>query len=102
MVRAENQETLREELIAVFLTKSAQDWEVMLDQAGVPSSRVRTLKEVISEGQPEARSLLGELKVGDAQIATRLPAIGFRLNGDSLLPERPPRKVGEDNERYLS
>ena len=102
MVRAENQETLREELIAVFLTKSAQDWEVMLDQAGVPSSRVRTLKEVMSEGQPEARSLLGELKVGDAQIATRLPAIGFRLNGDSLLPERPPRKVGEDNERYLS
>ena len=85
-----------------ILDKSAQDWEVMLDQAGVPASRVRTLKEVMSEGQPEARSLLGELKVGDAQIATRLPAIGFRLNGDSLLPERPPRKVGEDNERYLS
>ena len=56
----------------------------------------------MAEGQPEARSLLGELKVGDAQIATRLPAIGFRLNGDSLLPEKPPRKVGEDNERYLS
>ena len=31
MVRAENQETLRQELIAVFLTKPAQDWEVMLD-----------------------------------------------------------------------
>ena len=102
MVRAENQETLRQELIAVFLTKPAQDWEVMLDRAGVPSSRVRTLKEVISEGQPEARSLLGELKVGDAEVPTRLPAIGFRLNGDSLRPKRPPRKVGEDNKRYLS
>ena len=102
IVRSENQETLRQELIAVFLTTPAQDWEVMLDRAGVPSSRVRTLKEVISEGQPEARSLLGELKVGDAKVPTRLPAIGFRLNGDSLRPERPPRKVGEDNKRYLS
>ena len=102
IVRSENQESLRQALIEVFLTKSAKDWEVKLDEAGVPSSRVRTLNEVISEGQPEARSLLGELKVGDAQIPALLPAIGFRLNGDSLRPERPPRKVGEDNKRYLS
>ena len=102
IVRSENQETLRQALIEVFLTKSAQDWERKLDGAGVPASRVRTLNEVISEGQPEARSLLAELKVGDAQIPTRLPAIGFRLNGDSLQPESAPRRVGEDNKRYFS
>ena len=100
-VRANNQETLRTEIERVFLTRSAAEWEAMLDKAGVPSSRVRTLGEVVAEGQPAARSLLGQLEVGENATAVQLPAIGFRLNGDSLKPQTAPKDVGADNERYL-
>ena len=101
IVRSKNQEALREELDGVFLERSGEEWESLLDEVGVPSSRVRRLGEVISEGQPEARNLLGELKVGKNGTPVQLPAIGFRLNGDSLRPLRAPKGVGEDTGRYL-
>ena len=77
MVRAENQETLREELIAVFLTKSARIGKLCLT-AGVPlAGYERSGEEAASEGQPEARSLLGELKAGDAQSLPGYPLLVF-------------------------
>ncbi len=100
-VRSKNQESLREELDRVFQTRSGEEWESLLDEAGVPSSRVRKLGEVISEGQPDARNLLGELKVGKDETPVQLPAIGFRLNGDSLRPQSAPKSVGEDTDRYI-
>ena len=52
--------------------------------------------------QPAARELLHELPVGAHDTPVQLPAIGFRLNGDALAPTRPPRLVGQDNDRWLS
>ena len=31
----------------------------------------------------------------------KLPAIGFRLNGNSLKPVNSPKKLGHDNSRLL-
>jgi len=101
-IRRENHEALRVEIQQVFMTKPAEHWEILLDEAGVPASRVRTINELLSEGQPAARGLLTELKVGDADTPLQLPGIGFRLNGDSLTPQRAPRKVGADNDKWLS
>ncbi|HBK17408.1 MAG TPA: hypothetical protein DDZ38_02120 [Gammaproteobacteria bacterium] len=67
----------------------------------MPASRVRQLSEVIDEGQPAARDLLAPLPVGSAERSVSLPGIGFRLNGDSLLPSRSPGEVGRDNDRWL-
>jgi len=100
-IRRENHEALRVEIQQVFMTKPARHWETLLDEAGVPASRVRTINELLAEGQPAARGLLTELKVGDADTPLQLPGIGFRLNGDSLTPQRAPRKVGADNDKWL-
>ena len=100
--RRENHEALRVEIQQVFMTKPARHWETLLDEAGVPASRVRTINELLAEGQPAARGLLTELKVGDADTPLQLPGIGFRLNGDSLTPQRAPRKIGADNDKWLS
>jgi len=99
--RRENHEALRLEIQQVFMTKPARHWETLLDEAGVPASRVRTINELLTEGQPAARGLLTELKVGDVDTPLKLPGIGFRLNGDSLTPQRAPRKVGADNDKWL-
>ena len=93
---------MRAELEDVFKTRTAAEWEESLDELGVPASRVRSIGEVLREGQPAARGLLHEVAVGDRGTLVQLPSIGFRLNGDSLAPDRPPREVGQDNDRWLN
>ena len=98
--RAANQNALRELFEAEFLLESAAHWERLLDQAGIPASRVRKLSETLTEGQPQARGLLQTLPVGEAETPVSLPGIGFKLNGASLLPDRPPRSVGADRPQW--
>ena len=100
--RAENQSALRAVMENAFRHRSAAEWETLLDQAGVPASRVRSVGEVLAEGQPESRDLLRELPVGTRATSVSLPAIGFRLNGDSLQPQQAPRNSGQDNDKYLT
>ncbi len=102
LARAQNQKALRAEFVAAFMTDSAAAWEVRLDARGVPASRVRSLSQVLAEGQPEARGLLQSLQVGPDKQTVKLPAIGFRLNGDSLKPTQAPKLPGQDNLRWLS
>ncbi len=100
--RAENQSALRAVMENAFRHRSAAEWEALCDQAGVPASRVRSVGEVLAEGQPEARDLLRELTVGTRGTPVSLPGIGFRLNGDSLQPQQAPRISGQDNAKYLT
>ena len=100
--RAENQSALRAVMENAFRHRSAAEWETLCDQAGVPASRVRSVGEVLAEGQPEARDLLRELSVGTRGTPVSLPGIGFRLNGDSLQPQQAPRISGQDNAKYLT
>ena len=75
---------------------------MLLDQVGVPASRVRRLSETVAEGQLQARGLLKTLNVGEEKVPVSLPGIGFRLNRASLTPDRPPRAVGADNATWWS
>ena len=75
---------------------------MLLDAQGVPARRVRTLTELLEEGQPEARGLLTTLPVGAEETPVQLPAVGFRLNGHSLGPTQAPKRVGADNKRWLA
>lgn len=100
--RALHANELREHFAATFLLRPAAEWEALFDEAGVPASRVRKMAELLAEGQPQARQLLKEVVVGPSDITVSLPAIGFRLNGDSLQPTRAPRKNGHDNDKYLT
>jgi crotonobetainyl-CoA:carnitine CoA-transferase CaiB-like acyl-CoA transferase len=98
--RRQHQGELRGEFEAAFRTRTAAEWETLFDVEGVPASRVRSIGELLAEGQPSARELLHELPVGEHGTPVQVPAIGFRLNGDSLAPRRPPHRVGEDNARW--
>ena len=100
-IRSQHQDELRTLFGALFVTKSAAEWEALLDDAGVPASRVRTLSETLAEGQPQARELLHTLAVGEQGTPVSLPSVGFKLNGESPKPGKPPRTVGADNATWL-
>jgi len=101
-VRHDHLAALRSEIEAVFLSRPASSWELLLDAKGVPASRVRTLTQLLEEGQPQARGLLTTLPVGAGATPVQLPAVGFRLNGHSLGPTQSPKSVGADNGRWLA
>ena len=98
--RRNNLESFREVLNATLMTNTADHWEEIFDKLGVPASRVRSLGEVLTEGQPAARGLLTEMEVNDTKV--QIPSIGFKLNGDRLAPERSPRPVGADNDKWIN
>ncbi len=101
LARSQHQDELRSLFAEVFVSKSAVQWEILLDAAGVPASRVRKLSETLAEGQPQARELLQTLAVGEQQTPVALPSVGFKLNGASPGPINPPRPVGADNAKWL-
>ena len=100
MLRSANREALRGLFEDEFLSKPATKWEALLDKAGVPASRVRTLSETLSEGQLQARGMLQNLTVGAEQTEVSLPGVGFRMNGQSLVPDRAPRRAGADTPHW--
>lgn len=97
--RQKNIASFRERLNESFLKDTAIHWEMILVDVGVPASRVRTIGEVLEEGQPASRELLAEIKV--ASTSVKIPGIGFKLNGHSLVPQRAPKTVGADNKKWI-
>ncbi len=97
--RQANADSFQTILRAELLTRSATDWEAALDVVGVPASRVRSLDELIEEGQPAARGLLASVEVGGQTV--KVPTAGFKVNGEVPGPRQPPPKLGADNRRLL-
>jgi crotonobetainyl-CoA:carnitine CoA-transferase CaiB-like acyl-CoA transferase len=87
-------------LAAELRTRDANHWESTMDRYAVPASRVRAMDETLQDGQPEARSLLADLDVNDHNV--RLPTAGFKANGETPKPRRPPPALGVDTEAVLS
>lgn len=100
-VRRDNQPSLRVVLTEAFASQPAAHWEEKLVAHSVPVSRVRSLSNVINEGQPAARGLLHEIAVGSESTPVQVPGIGFQLNGHSLGPTTAPRTAGSDNDTWL-
>ncbi|MDH3680505.1 MAG: CoA transferase [Acidimicrobiia bacterium] len=98
--RQVNAAAFRDLLQAELRRRPAAEWELAFDQRGVPASRVRSLDELLSEGQPAARGLLSEVDV--AGRAVSLPTAGFKVNGHVPAPVAPPRPLGADTDALLA
>ena len=94
----------RQEVEYASASNSSNSCTSTADQPGWRPSAPSAARvgEVLAEGQPESRDLLRELPVGTRATSVSLPAIGFRLNGDSLQPQQAPRNSGQDNDKYLT
>lgn len=74
---------LREELQAIFETRSAERLETELAGARVPASKVRSLPELLDHPHVRERGLLTEVDVPGAAGPVRVVGPGFRLTGAS-------------------
>ena len=74
--------------------KSAAEWEPVLQRAGVPCARLRTLPECLESEQVTSRGFIHRFKDG-----LSVPTLPFRLNGAAVhAPVRPAPLHGADTD----
>lgn len=97
--RKSHADALVTEIESELSRRPATEWEPVLQQAGVPSARIRTLPECLASPQVESRGYIHT----EAETGLRTPTLPFRLNGAAAhVPDRPAPQHGEDSADILA
>lgn len=86
---------------AALATAPAAHWLARLDEAGVPSGRVRTLDEVYQWEQTRSQGLVvtvDDPELGDVELPGPPLRFGDRMHAGGRAEHRPPPRLGEHNE----
>ena len=100
-VRRSKQSDLRKEFQSIFITKTAEDLEILLNNFNVPAGRVRSLPDAVSEKQFKERKLWNKINIKSINRDYFVPSIGFKVDEKPVLPESPPPILGGDTEQVL-
>lgn len=82
-----------------LLSRTARQWEDILNDAGVPAARVRTLDETLNHPQVLSRRVLGSApgySPDGAGLKTPVAAFGFEHGGPSIDRLAPPGGLHTD------
>lgn len=85
------------EIQQVMLTRTADEWEALLNAAQVPANRVRTLDEALADPQTDHRNVITQHDDG-----LRHPVAAFVADGDGPSVETPPPAMGADTDDVLA
>ena len=100
-VRMIHSEALRNVIAAELQSNTALVWESIFEQWNVPASRVRTLPEVVAEPQFAQRGQWPEMDLESPTRTVRLPAVGFKVDGQVIGPTHAPPQLGQDTNAVL-
>jgi crotonobetainyl-CoA:carnitine CoA-transferase CaiB-like acyl-CoA transferase len=100
-LRAANRRALVDALQAAFLTKSYEEWESILIEAGVPVGAINSIADVVEHPQARAR---GALVDTDHPTAGRVRVVAppVRLSETPGTLRRPAPRLGEHTKEVLS
>lgn len=91
--RKANAADLAQEIEAALMQKTAEEWEPILQSAGVPSARLRNLPEALASDQVQTRGFVQTLADG-----LQVPTLPFRIGGAAAYaPSAPAPTHGEQS-----
>ncbi len=94
--RKENADVLVTEIEQTLQQKTAAEWEPILQGAGVPCARLRTLPEALESEQVQTRGFIQTLSDG-----TKVPTLPFRIGGAKAYPPSTDApSLGADNDAF--
>ena len=101
--RRDNIPALRALMQEKLMGRTAMDWEVAMNEAGVPAGRVRTIPECMAEAQTASRSLFHVFPPEATGFAKELkvPLSPFSFAHNGPRADTPPRPVGADSDVIL-
>ena len=100
-IRKSKQSELRDEFQNIFMTKTAEDLEILLNNFGVPAGKIRSLPEAVAEKQFKERKLWNKINIKSINKEFLVPSIGFKVDESEVSPKNPPPTLGEDTEDVL-
>jgi len=100
-LRNENYQALRPILADRFMTKTAEEWQFMFDEAGIPCGPINTVDKVVKNEQVVAREMILEVEHPTAGT-TRIPGIPIKLSRTPGEIRMAAPVLGADTEKLLS
>ena len=100
-LRNENYAALRPILAERFMTKTAEDWQQMFDDAGIPCGPINTVDKVVTNEQVIAREMILEVEHPTAGT-TRIPGIPIKLSRTPGEIRLPAPVLGAETEKILT
>lgn len=101
--RRKNTDVLRAEFRRVLLTRTADEWEGLLNNAGVPAARIRTPAEILRHPQVTDRGVLHTFRqVKGVERDVTVLSAPFRLAHDGPALTSPPPQIGEHTDAILA
>ncbi len=96
--RKQNASALAAEIETALSTKTASEWEPVLQAAGVPSARLRSLPEALDSPQVKTRGYVQTTEDG-----SKVPTLPFRIGGaKNYAPASAAPTQGEHNDEIRS
>ena len=99
--RSEHAADLRTILAEELATKTTNEWDIQLNDAGVPAGSVMRLAEILDHAQCQARDITQAVQLPETTSTPHLPTLGFKANGYSVAPSTAPPTLGRDTETIL-
>ena len=99
--RSEHAADLRTILAEELATKTTNEWDIQLNEAGVPAGSVMRLAEILDHAQCQAREITQAVHLPETSSTPHLPTLGFKANGCSVAPSTAPPTLGRDTETIL-
>jgi CoA:oxalate CoA-transferase len=101
-IRISNRELMREILEEALQAKSAAEWEILFDEAGVPAGPILTIPEILAHPQIESRKVIKHFKnVASVGRDLSVPRLGFQLASGQPDVDTPPPELGVDTHNIL-
>lgn len=101
--RADHRDEEAAVLREVFLTKTADEWEELLQANHVPAARVRSVAEAVHDPQVATRNIHHRHEnVPGIDGGLTVPVAAFKFAKDGPRVDTPPARIGEHNDDILS
>lgn len=97
--RKANRAALNTVLDEALSTRSAEEWETLLNANGIPAGRILSVPEILAHPQIAARDLVHEIPMGQPGLeSVRVVRAGFALGDGQPGARSAPPVLGADNE----
>lgn len=100
LLRSTNYDALRPMISEVIQTKTTQEWQQILDNAGVPNGPINTVDKVLEDPQVKAREMIVEIEHPVAG-KLKMPGVPVKLSETPGSVRRPAPLLGQHTEEIL-
>jgi CoA:oxalate CoA-transferase len=101
--RKQHRAALTHALEGALASRSAREWAVLLNRAGIPSGEVLDVPAALAQPQIAARDLVHSYADNDgAARNVHVMGAGFLVDGKRPMPASPPRRLGADTTAILT